>query len=374
MAPVVGLTDALVHIGANEQVPTTFEGIWRNARIWINSVRTEIDPILWVITVIFTLIPGTFAITKWWYYRESQLPARLRDVLEREDERLAAARPKLATLAASGRLNAKVSPEPRFFFAHEQLASTLQALSLSRWWFPLHSADAELQVALEKIIEQEQFCEKQQRSYASQKVTTYLLRGAIAAARAGQAQYEQRIQLHRDALGCFLAADDLEPKNPEIIAYVAHQHRELNDTQAAREKYEELVELVEDNTEWKLEYYVMALRCLAEVLERQFEETRIKARLQDATKILEQASRAIPASGRQQLEHASVCEAAGRVYEKMTELPRAEKNYKKAAAIYGELSKLERSSEYFAEAADRLTLAINRVSEKRSALADNASN
>jgi hypothetical protein len=56
---------------------------WGEVTSRVEAVRKILDPIVWIVGSILALVPGSFAIYKWWYYHESRLPQRLSEFLAR---------------------------------------------------------------------------------------------------------------------------------------------------------------------------------------------------------------------------------------------------------------------------------------------------
>ncbi|MGQ0672422.1 MAG: hypothetical protein ACT4N2_06015 [Hyphomicrobium sp.] len=66
----------LSQLGASDVLDgATIEIVKQIARLWwagplesLNQLRSTLDPIIWIVSVILALVTGTFAIYKWWNF------------------------------------------------------------------------------------------------------------------------------------------------------------------------------------------------------------------------------------------------------------------------------------------------------------------
>jgi tetratricopeptide (TPR) repeat protein len=319
-------------------VQTAIAEAWQSARSALEVWKQELDPVIWIVSALLALIPGSFAIYKWWTYRNSRLPQRLKEILENEERRLLETRSALVQLVAKP--DASVAPVPTPLFSEPQLKTLIRKLNWARWWRPrpLATVAAEVELALDEIEQQIKFCEKRTTVFRSQEVTAYLLKGAIAAADAsrrttGSKEYED---LNRSALNHFRRALDMEPFNPEILEYVAHQHRVLDDTALALEGYQKLASLPGHE-----QLRSRAMRYAAEMLEKQYDQSRVSARLTEARDYLEKALAALPVDERNRLLHAEVLEVLGRVRLKLGNVSVPFEHFRSALSIYRQITQRE---------------------------------
>ena len=224
-------------------------GLWRElARAWIierwtelslkvEAVRKVLDPVIWIMGSVLALVPGSYAIYKWWYYREGKLPDRLADFLKRDEMRLHTARNVLLRNFERPSLS---KPFAAPIFLEPSMKAAMRRLDWSGWWSwrALPSADNSLGDALKEIESQMNFWEKQHAHYKRQEAAAYLLRGAIVA---GDASAEG----HRRALGYFQKALAIDGNDIEALEYAAHQRRVLGEIDEALVNYDRLAELTD---------------------------------------------------------------------------------------------------------------------------------
>jgi hypothetical protein len=55
---------------------------WADFTLKVEAVRKVLDPVIWIVGSVLAIVPGSYVIYKWWYYRESRLPDRLADFLK----------------------------------------------------------------------------------------------------------------------------------------------------------------------------------------------------------------------------------------------------------------------------------------------------
>ena len=146
---------------------------------------------------LFGLAGFSFGVWRWWYYRESVLHKRLQEYLAEQDRRLHQARTYV--------LEAILRPGPRREFADPLFAvGPLRRLLRQRRWNSAigfgkveTNADRSLNRALRQIERRLGIAVCALTSLRSQMASAYILKGAIASARASQA----RDSLQEDRFG-----------------------------------------------------------------------------------------------------------------------------------------------------------------------------
>jgi tetratricopeptide (TPR) repeat protein len=310
---------------------------WQPIAARIEAIKTTLDPAIWLVGSVLALVPGSYAIYKWWHFRDSRLPMRLNEMLARDESRL---RPdaRFALLQAAKSPSAKrVSVTPPIFAA-PALKSTIRNLNWSGWRnpFPFATAERELEVALNEIEKQLAFGERSRENSRKQQAVAYIVKGAIAAARAGQPGItsESAEQCNRAALYDFSRALEIDNDDVEALEYLAHQQRVLGQDGPALSSYERLINLtVAPGSEAKL-VTARAHRYIGEILENQFETSRINLRLTNAKQRLDSAFDALPAVAMGQIDHAAIREIQGRLAEKVGAIQLPETRYNQALSIY----------------------------------------
>jgi len=229
--PLLGL-DVGPWLGSfREAWASAFEIFWRAVEFLI-----EHSP------KIFGVAGFSFGVWRWWYYRESVLHKRLQEYLAEQETRLRQARSYV--------LEAMLRPGPKRRFAEPLFAvRPLRALLRRRGWRLLFGvrkievgADGLLRRALRKIGRQLETAENVVSSLYDQRASAFILRGAIASARAGNARSaEQSAQFDRNALDDFRFALQIPGKHQvEAKEYEAHQLRRLGNLGETEAAYKEL--------------------------------------------------------------------------------------------------------------------------------------
>lgn len=192
---------------------------------------------------IFGLAGFSFGVWRWWYTRERVLHKRLLEYLSEQDERLRDARSYV--------LDAIHRPGPKQQFADPLFAvRPLRRLLRQRRWDALFdfrrieaNAERNLDKALVEIEHRLAIAVGALTSLRAQMASAYLLKGAIASARASERRgTSERIDLDDKALIHFrtvLQVHDYE-RDVQAKEYEAHQLRKLGHWTEARIAYEQL--------------------------------------------------------------------------------------------------------------------------------------
>lgn len=328
-------------------VPALWQLKWDALKFWWIDVSAEfelwrrtLDPAIWLLSSLLAMVPGGFVIYKWWNYRNSRLPERLALMLAKDEVRLRehARAALLQAVENPSAARAVVSPP---IFAVPALKTCIRNIGWAGWInpFPFETADKELGDAIAEIEERLKFCEKSRADCRRQEATAYLVKGAIAAARAKQKASSKELsdRLDRDALNYFLRALEIDQNDTEALEYLAHQHRILGQHDLALSSFQRLAELTKNSGGESNLTTAKAYRHIGEILEKQHESSGVLRRLEKAKDFLEKALLALPPSARGQLDHAAIYEVTGRVEEKRgtTNLPL--QNYLAAFAMYNAL-------------------------------------
>jgi hypothetical protein len=208
------------------------------------------------IQAIIGLAGLSFGIWKWWYFREQVLHKRLAEYLESEDHRLTQARHEV--------LEAINRPGPRRSFAEPLFAvKPLQKVLRKKNWDRVVGApgieigaEKQLAAALKTLTRRLEVAREQLDQLHAQQATAYLMRGAIASARAGEALYNgSAVRLDRKALNEFRSLLQVPGHEDDIEAreYEAHQLRRLGLHQQALDAYQQVEEIAQTiDTDTKL--------------------------------------------------------------------------------------------------------------------------
>jgi tetratricopeptide (TPR) repeat protein len=309
---------------------------WAELTLKVEAVRKVLDPVIWIVGSVLALVPGSYAIYKWWYYRESRLPDRLADFLKDDEKRLHTARNVLFRNFERP-THSKSAAAP--IFLEPSMKAAMRRLNWSSWWSwrALPSADHNLGVALKEIESQMELWEKQHAHYKRQEAAAYLLRGAIAAG-AGSAED------HKRALDYFLKALAIDGNDIEALEYAAHQCRVLGEIDEALANYDRLAELTDKPGTDFASVRAKALHYAGEMCEKKYDKDGVYNNLNRARNRLRQALEILPVQARGELDHAATHEVLGRVEDKRgtTNLPVG--NLQAAQAMYRDLIRQERDA------------------------------
>jgi tetratricopeptide (TPR) repeat protein len=299
---------------------------WADLTLKVEAVRKVLDPAIWIVGSVLALVPGSYAIYKWWYYRESRLPDRLADFLKEEDERLHTARNVLFRNFERPSLS---KPFDAPIFLEPSMKAAMRRLKWLNWWNwrVLPNADQNLEAALEEIESQMSFWEKQHAHYKRQEAAAYLLRGAIAA---GGPTKED----NKRALGYFQKALAIDDSDIEALEYAAHQRRVLGDIDDALADYDRLARLTNKPGAEFASVRIKALRYAGEMCEKKYDKERVRSNLDKAKDRLEQALDDLLAHARGELDHAAIHEVLGRVEDKRGTINLPIQNLEAAQAMY----------------------------------------
>jgi hypothetical protein len=305
------------YAGAWSAVIEAVKGTWLEISNQVKAARDVVEPVAWVVGSILALIPGTFAIYKWIYYRRSRLPERLDDLLREEEQRLRSARDALfESVTRSTPLKASTAP----IFVDASLSKAMRQLGWASWWYrqPLSAADKNLDSALSEIDQQMRFWDGQHAHYKRQQAAAYLLKGAIAVANADKARTAGRDATAHDrtALSHFLKALEVDETDVQALEYAAHQHRVLGELDDSLPYYDRLVSLTNKPGAEAARTRMHALRYLGEIYEQKYDKNEIGADLKRAKESFEAAIEAIPAEARGELDEAFVLRGLASVEDK----------------------------------------------------------
>jgi tetratricopeptide (TPR) repeat protein len=309
--------------------------VWADFTSKVEAARKVLDPIIWIVGSVLAIVPGSYVIYKWWYYRESRLPDRLADFLKEDEERLHDARNTLLSNFDKPSLS---KPFDAPIFLEPAMKSAMTRLRWSQWWSwnALPSADSSLEAALAEIDAQMNFWEQQHAHYKRQEAAAHLLRGAIAAG--GMGTDDQR-----RALDHFLKALAIDDTDIEALEYAAHQRRVLGDIDDAVADYDRLASLTNKPGADYARVRVKALRYAGEMYDRRFYGTDgVRRDLDRAKERLEEALKHLPVLLRDELDHAAIHEVLGRVEDRRGTKNLPGENLEEAQRIYRALIRNKR--------------------------------
>lgn len=207
---------------------------------WIeDAVREHIQALI-------GLAGFSFGIWKWWYYREQALHKRLAEYLADEDRRLRHARQDV--------LEAINRPAPSQGFAQPLfIVKGLEKVLRKRNWNRILAApgfeigaERQLAGALDTLHNRLEVAQGQLDRLHAQQAAAYLLRGAIASARAADTRFNgSAVKLDRKALNEFRSLLQVpgHEENLEAREYEAHQLMRLGLHQQAITAYAQLEQL-----------------------------------------------------------------------------------------------------------------------------------
>lgn len=192
---------------------------------------------------LFGLAGFSFGVWRWWYYRESVLHKRLQEYLTEQDQRLRHAR--------SDVIEAIMRPGPKRQFTDPLfVVPPLRRVLRRRRWHALigvgtveTQADRSLDRALREIDRRLGIAVGALTSLRSQMASAYLLKGAIASARASRVRdVFRRTDLDDRALIQFRTALQVHDYERDVQAkeYEAHQLLRLGHLAAADAAYAQL--------------------------------------------------------------------------------------------------------------------------------------
>jgi hypothetical protein len=331
---------------------------WGEVTIRVEAVRKVLDPVVWIVGSLLALVPGSFAIYKWWYYHESRLPLRLAEFLEKEEARLHTARNVLLKHIERPSL-AKTFTAP--IFLAPSLKEAMRNMKLARWWnvWALPSADKSLETALSEIEKQMEFWESQHAHYKRQEAAALLLRGAIAA---GKGTAED----NKAALGYFLKALAIDESDIEALEYAAHQRRVLGELDEALADYEQLARLTNKPGAEAAEVRIRALRYQGEIYEKKFDRDDVRRNLDKGKERLEKALDELPVEIRRELDHAAIHEVLGRIEDKRRTKNLPSDNYRAAKNIYNDLIVRKRDLAEAEAGRERVEKCLKELEERNS--------
>jgi hypothetical protein len=310
---------------------------------WIASIKHTVEPVTWLLGSFLALVPGSFAIYKWIYYRYSRLPERLDDMLEKEELRLRDARKHLLGIME------KPTPRKAFetpMFVVPSLGRALRIMRWARWrnGSSLVSADESLQAALDDIGSQLKYWERKHSNYLRQQATAYLLKGAIAAANGSKDKNTGKdgLEHNREALIAFSKALEIDESDAQALEYVAHQQRILGMFDEAFQNYSRLSQLMTGPEPESALVRMRTLRYMGEILEKKYDATEIMARLITAKQTLQDALANVPTIARDDLDHAYVHRVFASVEMKRKALGSAKFQSERAERIFLDLIRRKR--------------------------------
>ena len=312
---------------------TTVTGALTQAHGAVERAFPSLETLAKLAGLAITLLSGAYAIYQKIYFAEFNMKTRLREFLERQELRLNESNKYLA--------KALLRPNPDRDLESPIFTSKTLKPALKRFnWIKRRSLDGSLEKKLADLSEQLELSNKRQDGYKRHMAQAYLLKGAIAAARAPEAAVEGGVEARNDynveALQYFQKAFELsDEKDTEALEYVGHQQVRLGNYGVALQTFKRLEEMY-TRTGTPLDQ-ARALKFQAQVC-----EFRQPPRPHPANAILGAALTVLPADA-PDLEKAEIHEMRGRVHVKCGHLPAAKRSYEEAHFWYQRIINQKRS-------------------------------
>jgi hypothetical protein len=305
-----------------EPISRWFLEIWNLSSEIVSNYYKWFEEIVRVLAPYFTMAAGGYAIYTKMYYAERRLPLLLQEFLAREEARLERQRQEL------DRIVERPGPGRPFqspLFVGDALEPALQQMR----WGKLSEADNNLEASLLQLQQQLDLWQAKRRDYEKHKIEALLLKGAIAASRAGRlrASGDDDRPENVKALGYFEAAHQLDEHDLDALEYMAHQRVRLGAHPRALDDFKLLEQAAKKQN--KPLVAARALKFQAEVHERQN-----RPNLGAAKDLLAQAENALPLDA-SFVEKAEIVEMQGRVRAQLKKhRPSAPNSYITAELLY----------------------------------------
>lgn len=274
---------------------TRAHGWWSDFLFVVGRIRSTVEPFAWVVGSVLALVPGTFAIYKWLYYRKSRLPYRFEEMLKEREKRLNEVR---HALLDNIQYPTPIKPIKSPLFFVPSLSKAIKRLGWSAPWkrakSRLPDAETHLSSAMDEIEQQLRYWEDHYSGYKKQQATIFLLQGAILAAQGGESEGDEKRKHNKDALACFTDALEIGGSDLEALEYVAHQNKVLEHFEEAIERYQELEKSANKLTPDHAMIRMRALRSLGEIYEIVYDRDGKDVDLKGARNFLDRAVKKHP--------------------------------------------------------------------------------
>jgi tetratricopeptide (TPR) repeat protein len=294
----------------------TADACWTQVQTTLAAWRAKADPIIWFASTLAALLPGTYVIYRWYYYRRSQLQVRFRELLTDTERQIRGdTRQVLRTVMEAGpRPSGLATPT----YIQPLMVEAMQRLGFTRALGPKPLAEASKKLTRTAAVMEEQLATlaEAQKGHQRQQTTVLLLQGAVAAAQASTGSEAERHNKNREALGYFARASALSPNDVEARFYSGHQHRLLGELAEACAAYEQAIAIsrapADDPDEARIRF--LSRRIIAELKVEEFNVRGVKERVKDARDFVDEALDDIPLALRDGLEHAAALVQRAKVY------------------------------------------------------------
>jgi hypothetical protein len=304
----IGLIVATLLGWLGEQMQNFIFQLWAFGADFVAAYYQLFDRIGKALAPIVAIASGGYAIYQKWYYAGRNMHLRLEEFLALEETRLADAAKKLDAGAM------RPGPARPFKSPIFDDASLRAALREMGWgaptWTTLHwsrtrRAEQEVQRAATELQEQLAVWDQRKRDYQHRLVQAYLVKGALAAARAAkikEAGGDEREE-NQAALTAFETAIGVDPASPEPLSmeFAAHQRVRLGDYSGGSGDFDRLLNLPANEN--KPAARARALKFQAEILEF---GNGAQPNVNNATQLLNEAINLLPP----QRTHVDVLDAA----------------------------------------------------------------
>lgn len=224
---VASTAGALGYLG--DDMKDFVQGTYRNIDAFLQIHEKQIDRFWKMMGALGTILSVGFAIYKWWHGSEANFPYRLAEFLQRNDARLRAARPELASLAAM--------PMKRSIDAPVCLVGPLNDAFNRVRLGKAREAEGGLTQAIELGERQMNAHEAQAQTYRNELGTAHLLKAIVVSAQAGMDGRRAGRDAELAANAHFRAALRLNDKDNLARYYWGLHLLRLGQVQAALEQF-----------------------------------------------------------------------------------------------------------------------------------------
>ena len=316
-------------------------------RIWMDYARLVdrlydfVDRTARFIVPFATIGGAIYGIYHKWQFSRSRMKVHIREFLMRDDKRL------MPTARRLGELVDRPSAAREFgspIFSATELESILKRMR----WGKVNKADVLLTEELSKLNDQIEQWGNLQDHYNRHKAQAHLLKGAIAASRAAEANgdSEERRKNDTDAFEQFKRAYALNSSDVEALEYMAHQRVRLGDNASALADFESLQKLAEKQGMIQLQSRALKFQAtirehegVTRLLQNPTVRPAAEPNLRNARDLLNRALDLLPDSERGGLEEAELYELRGRVHKMRQTFRYATDDYTAAERIYDRIAK-----------------------------------
>lgn len=280
---------------------------------------------------LITIASGTYAIVKAYKYAEARLHYRLHDFLKREEQRLAAARPKLRMVFDQPGVKREFS-EPAFLNSH--LRNAFREMGWGSYFLSPQKGLVEYQLerAITQLERQTNLSVQRQRHFDLQLTTAHLLKGAMWVAAASEQTgdgSDERLAL-TNAASHFSAALQIDEHDEEALEYLSQVYIRLGQTDEATTILDKLLNLTSKQDKSLIR--ARALRSSARIAEGERKNAVAVRYLRKALEVLPNLF------GNDRIEEAEINEAIADCQRRLGFNKQARAHWQVAQALYAVVS------------------------------------